>query len=271
METKTRAAEIIAIMENENVISIQELAKRLNCTEMTVRRNLDRLQESGFVERKRGYAVLTKQGQVSDYRSGLKDNIQEKQAMAAVALRFVADGQNIALDSGSTVEQLVRILPKDIHLFVITSSLSSMNEFITRENIQVLLPQGFLHHSNVDILISNPHSLDIYHPDIAFMTCRTFQPSAGAFEHTADMMLTKQALSHQAGKIILMADASKWNRHSFFNSIGIDEISTIITDTRAPAEDCRALAAAGHEVFAADVKSKTYVHYTEDHEETQPL
>ena len=47
----TRHAKIIEIMEKKNVISIKELAEKLNCTEMTVRRNLDELQKKNFVRR----------------------------------------------------------------------------------------------------------------------------------------------------------------------------------------------------------------------------
>ena len=50
---KERHAKIIEIMENQNVISIKELAQKLGCTEMTVRRNLDELQAMNFVKRER--------------------------------------------------------------------------------------------------------------------------------------------------------------------------------------------------------------------------
>jgi len=50
---KDRYSQIIEIMERQNTISIRELAEKLNCTEMTIRRNLDKLQEMNFVKRER--------------------------------------------------------------------------------------------------------------------------------------------------------------------------------------------------------------------------
>jgi len=64
---KDRYSQIIEIMERQNTISIRELAEKLNCTEMTIRRNLDKLQEMNFVKRERGYAVLLKPAQPTDY------------------------------------------------------------------------------------------------------------------------------------------------------------------------------------------------------------
>ena len=51
---KERHARIIEIMQNQNIITIKDLAQQLNCTEMTVRRNLDELQNMNFVKKRTG-------------------------------------------------------------------------------------------------------------------------------------------------------------------------------------------------------------------------
>ena len=63
---KERHARIIEIMQNQNIITIKDLAQQLNCTEMTVRRNLDELQNMNFVKRERGYAILLQPGKASN-------------------------------------------------------------------------------------------------------------------------------------------------------------------------------------------------------------
>lgn len=75
---KERHSKIIEIMENKNVISIKELAEQLNCTEMTVRRNLDELQQMNFIKRERGYARLLKTAQPTDYYVQIEENAKEK-------------------------------------------------------------------------------------------------------------------------------------------------------------------------------------------------
>ena len=55
---KKKHAQIIELMEKKQVISVKELAQTLDCTEMTIRRNLDELQDLGFVQREHGFARL---------------------------------------------------------------------------------------------------------------------------------------------------------------------------------------------------------------------
>lgn len=78
---KERHSKIIEIMENKNVISIKELAEQLNCTEMTVRRNLDELQQMNFIKRERGYARLLKTAQPTDYYVQIEENAKEKRPL----------------------------------------------------------------------------------------------------------------------------------------------------------------------------------------------
>ena len=74
---KNRHSKIIEIMEKENVISIKKLAELLNCTEMTVRRNLDELQNMNFVKRERGYATLLQNAKATDYYIQIDENTKE--------------------------------------------------------------------------------------------------------------------------------------------------------------------------------------------------
>ena len=72
---KERHAKIIEIMQQHNTISIKELAQLLNCTEMTVRRNLDELQDMNFVKRKR--ISINKDNATTHHRAYMMDLILE--------------------------------------------------------------------------------------------------------------------------------------------------------------------------------------------------
>ena len=83
---KERHARIIEIMQNQNIITIKDLAQQLNCTEMTVRRNLDELQNMNFVKRERGYAILLQPAKDTDYYVESGEHEREKRAIATIAL-----------------------------------------------------------------------------------------------------------------------------------------------------------------------------------------
>lgn len=246
---KERHSKIIEIMENQNVISIKELAQKLGCTEMTVRRNLDELQAMNFVKRERGYATLLSTAQPTDYYVQIRENAKEKKAIAQAALKFVHPNESICLDSGTTIQQLVELLPNDLPLSIITSSLTAAMTLSNYPSIQVLLPAGFLHHSNRSILIADPENMKQYKADTAFLSCRSFRIPGGAFEHSQTLTATKKALASIAGKRILLLDYSKWGVNSLCNSVRLENLDIIITDNKAPEESVRQAASLGKEIL----------------------
>jgi DeoR family fructose operon transcriptional repressor len=129
-------------------------------------------------------------------------------------------------------------------------------------NVQVLLPAGFLNHANRSILFVEPERIAKYKADIAFISCRAFRVPGGAFEHTQTLTATKKALASIATKRILLLDYSKWDVNSLCNSISLENLHTIITDDKAPAESVKKAAEFGTEIIVVDSDSKSIVeHY----------
>ena len=245
----TRHEAILQLMEQQNTISVKELAERLGCTEMTVRRNLDQLQEKGFVQRAHGYATLMKSARSTDYYVEIHENSAQKKAIAEAALKLLIPGSSVCLDSGTTVQQLAELIPDNFPLSVITPSLTAALALSVRKDVQIMMPQGFLHHSNRSLLIDDPVQLQKYHADIAFLSCRSFQLPGGTFEHSQTLTNTKRALASIARKKVLLLDYSKWNVSSIFNCISLDQIDIIITDSLAPQESLAQARAMGKELI----------------------
>ncbi|MFV0527465.1 MAG: DeoR/GlpR family DNA-binding transcription regulator [Lachnospiraceae bacterium] len=252
---KEKHSRIIEIMENKSVVSIKELAQALNCTEMTIRRNLDELAEMNFVKRERGYATLLKTAQATDYYVQIQENIKEKRAIATVALNYVHASESICLDSGTTIQQLVELFPRDLSLSVITSSLTAALTLSEHKSIEILLPTGFLHHSNRSILLAESERMKQYRADVAFLSCRSFRVPGGAFEHSQTLTATKQALASIAEKRILLLDYSKWDVNSLCNSISLDLLDIVITDTKAPEASIKKLVALGKELILVNAET----------------
>ena len=254
---KERHAKIIEIMQQHNTISIKELAQLLNCTEMTVRRNLDELQDMNFVKRERGFAVLLQPAKDTDYYVESGEHEHEKRAIAAVALQFIHPAQSVCMDSGTTIQQLITMLPPTMPLSIITPSLMAALTLSNNTNIQVLIPGGVLHHSNRSILLSDPDWLSQYQADIAFLSCRSFQVPGGAFEHSQSLTFTKKALASIAQKRILLLDFSKWNVSSLCNSLKMSNLNMIITDNKAPMDLVEKAARFGIEILIVNPDDNT--------------
>ena len=111
MNQTTRQKEIIDLISASGEGSIQDFAKRFNVSEMTIRRDLDRLALQGMVIRTHGGATLA--GQVSfefSFLNRKKQNHAEKEAIARKAAELVRNGQSVMLDSGTTTLAVARAL-----------------------------------------------------------------------------------------------------------------------------------------------------------------
>lgn len=252
MMQKSTQAKIIEIMENKQIASITDLASQLGVTNMTIRRNLDSLQEMGFVKRERGYAYLTKAAQKTDYYIESSEHAKEKSAIARAAFSYIVPSTSVCIDSGTTTQALIELLPDHIELSVLTPSLTGALALSSKENIQVAIPGGFLDHSNRSLLLTNPDELKHHHVDYAFLSCRSFRPPEGAFELTPSLATTKEALSDIADVNILLADYSKWGANSLCNTLPLEKIDIIITDSKAPSNLVKICRDAGKTVIIAD-------------------
>ena len=245
---KKKHSQIIELLENKNVMSIRELAEQLNCTEMTVRRNLDELQEMHFVKRERGFATLLGLAKPTEYLEQSAEHAPEKKAIARAAFSYIKEGDVICLDSGTTTQQLVLAFPKDYSLSLITTSLEAAVALAEHKNIQVMLPGGQMHHRNRSILIENPEEMKRFSSDVAFLSCRSLRIPGGAYEHSQALTATKKALAAIAAKRILLLDHSKWGVSSLCSSIRLEDIDVIITDTAAPSDSVEEARTHGIEV-----------------------
>ena len=252
MLAKKKHAQIIEIMEKKNEISVSELAERLNCTPMTVRRNLDELEEMNFITRKRGYAVLLAPARNTDFYEQSDKNAAQKHEIAREAFSFIDEGSSICLDSGTTTQQLVNLIPGNFHLSVITPSLTAAMVLSNCPDVQVLIPRGMLHHSNRSVLIDESGLGEGFRADVAFLSCRSLRIPGGTFEHSMSLTRTKQLLSKMAETNILLLDYSKWGASSLCPTIPLDDIDVIITDNGAPEEAVREAEKAGIEIIIAD-------------------
>lgn len=254
--SREKHSKIIELMESKNVISVKELSTLLHCTEMTVRRNLDELQQLGFVKREHGYAVLQSAAKSTDYCKEIEEHICEKKAIAKIAFSYIHPHQSICLDSGTTIQQLVNLIPNDFPLSVITPSLTAAMSFCDRSSVQVLLPGGFVHHSNRTLLLNNINELNNYKVDLAFVSCRSLRIPDGTFEHTQLLTDTKRALASIADRRILLLDHSKWGVNSICNSIRLSDIDLIITDHLAPEPQVEAAATLGKEILVVNTETE---------------
>jgi DeoR/GlpR family transcriptional regulator of sugar metabolism len=126
-ETGTqRRARVLARLREVGVLSVTDLARELGVSNMTVRRDLHRLETAGQVRTVHGGVGLAAFG----HDGGRSETMRDRggpQRVARCAARLVRAGDTVALDAGPSALELVRALPDDFTGSVITHSMSVMH------------------------------------------------------------------------------------------------------------------------------------------------
>src|SRR5687768_17124747 len=119
-----RSRQITKLLAERGECSVEELSQVCGVSDMTIRRDLQKLADDGQVVRTHGGASP---GNSVSFEFGflkrLQENAPAKQEIALVAARIIRDGQSVLLDSGSTTLAIARQLINRRRLTVITTSL----------------------------------------------------------------------------------------------------------------------------------------------------
>lgn len=106
---KERAAKILEMVTREKKIEVARLAEALGVSSVTMRKDLDGLEEKGVLRREHGYALLRSE---DDLNGRLAYHYERKRRIAQKAVEWVRDGETVMIESGSCCALLAEEIVK---------------------------------------------------------------------------------------------------------------------------------------------------------------
>lgn len=252
MLAEQRYQEILNILERDGTVKASDLCSILNISRETVRRDLDTLNAQGLLRRIHGGAMCihSQQGIDSSYTAFAerkKTNLQAKEAIAKAAAQHIRNGQVIALDSGTTCVALAKEIKNRFRaLTVVTNSLAVARVLANSPGITLLMTGG-VYRADEDAFVSE-HATLIFsriNVDTLFLTVSGVSVERGITYQRMDEILVQDAMLKASEQVIVIADSSKLGANSLVTMCGIEDVSAIITDSNAPAEQVEAFRSAG--------------------------
>ncbi|WP_026907841.1 DeoR/GlpR family DNA-binding transcription regulator [Paucisalibacillus globulus] len=231
MQPSERRKWLLKKIQVNGKVEIDQLSEELDVSAMTIRRDLDQLEEEGKVIRVHGGAVgansLTKE---TPFLTKEGRNIEQKRMIAQKALSLIQDGQTILLDSGTTTIELARLLKTKNHLTVITNDIKIAAELVDSK-LKVIVTGGELQ-NDVGALFGPQahHFLNQIHVDLFFLGAHAIDLEAGITSPTFEKSLIKQLMIKAAARTWLLADSSKLNQKAFSKVCDLNELKGFITD-----------------------------------------
>ena len=248
MSSTGRRAQLLARLREDGHASVGTLARELDVTPSTIRRDLGRLAREGVLVRTYGGAAT---GAGTDRRGPSDPRLPAKRAIAAAAAGLVEDEQTIAISSGTTTLELARLLV-DRRLTVITNALDVASVLLDRPGIELVVLGGVVRpgmHSTLGHLAEL--ALGELRADVLFMGIGAASPEQGLMNDSIPEILTDRALRRAARTCVVLADASKLGGVAPAFVFGLHQVDTIVTDADADRDVVAAFEAGGVRVVVA--------------------
>jgi DeoR/GlpR family transcriptional regulator of sugar metabolism len=246
-----RLHQIVTLVEEEGRVSVAELAERFQVSAVTIRSDLATLEGHGYLLRTHGGAMARPTGAtVPAFSLRQTVNAAEKQRIGRTAAALVHDGDSIILDDSTTAWQVARHLKDHRELTVVTNSLYIALEFVDTPGVTVVMTGGTLRSVSASLVGDQGDCLlEGYHVQKGFFGVRGLTLEEGLTDPDQYGVEMKRRMVERSREVIVIADASKWNRLSFATFATLDQVNQIITDQGAPADMVRALQDRGIQVM----------------------
>jgi DeoR/GlpR family transcriptional regulator of sugar metabolism len=225
---------IMKYLKENGSITVEELADKLEVSNMTIRRDLKYLEDANLVARTFGGAIL-KDSLIEEvpYYEKTEIRIEQKKKLAEYAVSLIKEGDAIILDAGTTNMEIAKIIKDMKNLTVITTDLMIAAYLINSKDINIFCTGGEIHKSTGTCIGTNALDfLNKINVDIAFIGASSIDVEKGMTTPTFEKAKIKRQIIDSAETSILVSDSSKFGKKSFVKVSSLKELNMIITDDK---------------------------------------
>ncbi|MFV0131144.1 DeoR/GlpR family DNA-binding transcription regulator [Streptomyces sp. HMX112] len=238
-----RRALILDEVRRRGGVRVNELTRRLNVSDMTVRRDLDALARQGVVEKVHGGAVPVAEASTHEPGFEAKSALEPgaKEAIARAAAAMAAPGSAIALSGGTTTYALAQRLLDVPDLTVVTNSVRVADVFHAGQRAgaggapvpgaaTVVLTGGVRTPSDSLVGPVADQAIRSLHFDVLFLGVHGISVAAGLSTPNLAEAETNRRLVCSARRVVVVADHTKWGTVGLSSFARLDEVDTLVTD-----------------------------------------
>jgi DeoR/GlpR family transcriptional regulator of sugar metabolism len=251
MQAEERQHRIGEYLLKVEFASLEEIAKQVDASLSTVRRDLTVLETAGTVRRTHGGArIVAPKSDEFTFSARDTHQLAEKEAIGRACADLIVPNQSVILDAGTTVYHVARYLEAKAPQ-IITNSLPVANLFASANRLEVIVSGGVIY-PRLGVLVG-PLTVDSFskmHADVAVMSAGGLSLEGITNSHGL-LIDIQRAMIEAAQKVIFCLDHTKLGRRSVLPLCGLDCVDVIVTDAGAPAEVVQELRAREIEVIVA--------------------
>lgn len=238
MQTRERRAQVLKALKEKHRVTIEGLARELDVSTMTIRRDLKRLADEDIVTLVHGGAVYNEGGAYLPALTAREKQMRrEKSAIAEYCAQQIPEGSAVYLDNGSTTLEIADALRGKKNIAVLSHSLPVLNILSNAKSIQLISVSGIYEPRAKgffgDLAV---RMLRQFRIDIAFLGVTAVSLEDGVMSALFFEQSLKKVLIERAKKTILAVDHTKIGGTSFLKVCDLHEVDGIVTDRYADAD-----------------------------------
>ncbi|MDJ0685742.1 MAG: DeoR/GlpR family DNA-binding transcription regulator [Alphaproteobacteria bacterium] len=254
-----RQEKILSLLEERHSVEVTALSEALGVSAVTIRTDLEVLQNRMLLRRIRGGATRIQPARFERPIEIPSHNFSaQKERIGRLAASMVGNGETVILDAGTTTSAMAAALPKSLSdVVVITSSLDIAILLELHPGITVISTGGTLKktgRNRQSRSLIPPYGsliLEQLNADCAFICCAGVDADRGFTNAHFEEVEIKRAMISSARRAIVLADHGKIGHVAGARIAALDEISALISDNQAAAASLAPLEKAGLQVMLA--------------------
>jgi DeoR/GlpR family transcriptional regulator of sugar metabolism len=255
-KSEARRAKIVELTENHGYCTTAELARILGVSDMTVRRDIRKLEDVGVLRKVHGGATKPPAGTLdgTQLAARVRQMAQAKRVIAERAAQHLPDSGAVALDAGTTVLQMADFWPRGRVTQVITASLPVINSLADNEATEITCLGGeFRAKSLAFVGPATVAAIAELRIRTLFLAATSVQ-AGGVYCGNDFDALAKRALVQASDEVILLVDSTKFASSAMRRVCPLSALDRVITDDLIGAEARSWLEDAGVELIACHLR-----------------
>lgn len=234
---------ILAALQDSGSVAVDALAGELRVSVVTIRRDLDLLEQQGLLRRTHGGAVSIEPlfyepfKKDRSFQAQVERQANEKRRIGRAAAALIDAGETIAITPGTTTAEIIRGLPLNSKLTVVTNTANIAMELSKRKDVNVFVTGGHLHGEWFSLVGPTAiRSLENMLIHTMFIGADGVDPEWGVSCFNADEAELNGTMVRHARRHIAVVDHTKLNVVANWRICEIGTLKTLITDTGASDE-----------------------------------
>ncbi len=244
MLKKERQAYIMQQINIHNKVLSSDLGTQLDVSEDTIRRDLQELAEEGKLIKVHGGALAKSFHFTIESKNVY--SLSEKQIIAQKAIQLIKDGMLVVISGGTTMRELVKLLPPDLNVTFVTTNVPIALELLDHPNAEVIFfGNKLLKSAQMAVGAEVVKRFGEIKADLCLLGTNSIDSSYGITDLELEIIEVKKAMIDCSQKVVSLAISEKLNTTQRLLVYGLEKIDILITELSPEDEKLTAYADKG--------------------------